>query len=306
MENKPLVSVAMATYNGEKFIREQLDSILCQTYPNIEIVVTDDCSTDATPAILDEYAAQHENVRVYHNEKNLGLTANFEKAASLSRGELIAFADQDDIWMPEKIEILTNNLGDNTLVYSDSAYIDREGNPLGKGISTYRHLINGRNLFTLDDDSGIWIPGHAAMFRRELLDKAIPFNPLFNHDISITIHAMIAGTVKAVPDKLVLYRQHGGNVVGGLGCHAPSKGPEPTKEEILLKSIARREALLAELPENEDKFRNYLSRMIRYEHNPVFINRFRRMMLRMRYLGRLYTPRKRNLLRKAHRVIRDF
>ncbi len=231
MENKPLVSIAMATYNGEEFLREQLDSILRQTYPNLEIVITDDRSTDSTPAILDEYAARHANIRVYHNEENLGFRLNFEKALSLTRGDFIALADQDDVWMPEKIATLMDNLGDNMLVYCDSAYIDREGKPLGRNYSSHRKLISGSNLFLFDEDSGFGISGHANLFRREVLDRAVPIDPHFFHDHWIALHAMIAGTVDYVPDRLVGYRQHSRNVAGGLGIHLIPRVPPLTREE---------------------------------------------------------------------------
>ena len=101
MQNK-LVSIAMATYNGEKYLKEQLDSIYAQTYKDIEVIVCDDCSSDKTVEILDEYKEKY-GLKYYINEKNLGFKKNFEKAISLCSGDFIALADQDDIWIENKI-----------------------------------------------------------------------------------------------------------------------------------------------------------------------------------------------------------
>src|SRR4051812_17962871 len=98
-----LVSVAMATYNGARYVAEQLDSILQQTYSLIEIVVVDDGSKDETVEIIKEYQAQHPCIRLYQNEINIGVNKTFEKAISYCSGEYIALSDQDDIWMPEKV-----------------------------------------------------------------------------------------------------------------------------------------------------------------------------------------------------------
>src|SRR3954447_21350143 len=97
----PEVSVVVATYNGARFLREQLDSILEQTVNDIEIVVNDDCSTDETFEILTSYSSDS-RVRVFRNETRSGALRNFSVAASNARGSYVAFSDQDDIWLPRK------------------------------------------------------------------------------------------------------------------------------------------------------------------------------------------------------------
>ena len=99
-----MISVAMATYNGEKFIREQLDSILAQTITDWELIVCDDVSTDSTIAILEEYANKDGRIQIHKNKVNLGFKRNFEKAISLCSGDYIALCDQDDIWKHDKVE----------------------------------------------------------------------------------------------------------------------------------------------------------------------------------------------------------
>ena len=101
-----MISIALTTYNGEKFLKEQLDSILNQTYSDYELVVCDDCSTDSTRQILKEYEKKDKRINVFLNNNNLGFKNNFEKAISLCTGEYIALSDQDDIWDEKKLEIL--------------------------------------------------------------------------------------------------------------------------------------------------------------------------------------------------------
>ena len=108
-------SVALCTYNGEKFLKEQLDSILNQTVKVDEIVVCDDGSTDATVSILNSYKEAFPSIfRVYQNEKNLRSVKNFEKAISLCENEIIFLCDQDDVWKPEKVSVFLEKFRENT------------------------------------------------------------------------------------------------------------------------------------------------------------------------------------------------
>lgn len=126
-----MISIVMATYNGEKYLREQVDSILAQTYQNFELIVCDDCSTDSTVRILQENEKQDGRIKVFVNEKNLGFKKNFEKAISLCKGEYIALSDQDDIWLPEHLQVLIENIGDKDLIGADSLLVDENNNEMG-------------------------------------------------------------------------------------------------------------------------------------------------------------------------------
>jgi len=108
-----MISIAMTAYNGEKYIREQLDSILAQTEDDFEVVICDDASTDSTLSILKEYEKKDNRFRIYENEGNLGYRENFNKAVSLCKGDFIAFSDQDDIWLPHHLQTLRENIGEN-------------------------------------------------------------------------------------------------------------------------------------------------------------------------------------------------
>lgn len=113
------ISIAMATYNGERFIREQLDSIAQQTLLPVELVVTDDGSNDSTLAIIDDFAKTAPfEVKIVRNEKQLGFADNFLKAASFCVGDFIAFCDQDDVWMVNKLERCMQAFHDNAVVLS--------------------------------------------------------------------------------------------------------------------------------------------------------------------------------------------
>jgi glycosyltransferase involved in cell wall biosynthesis len=101
-DNQPLVSIAMTTYNGEKFLIKQLDSLVNQTYHNIEIIIVDDCSSDKTLNILNQYSKENSNIQILANEKNIGLHNNFEKALKHCKGDYIALCDQDDFGMLKK------------------------------------------------------------------------------------------------------------------------------------------------------------------------------------------------------------
>ena len=112
----------MATYNGEKYLREKIDSILSKTIQNYELIVCDDCSTDTTWNILLDYQVQDKRIKCYRNEKNLGFKKNFEKAIRLCTGEYIALSDQDDIWTEDHLQVLYEGIGENDLVGAN-AYI---------------------------------------------------------------------------------------------------------------------------------------------------------------------------------------
>lgn len=122
-----MISIALAAYNGEKYIREQLDSILAQDYNNWELVICDDNSTDSTVGIINEYLERNNRVRLIRNEQNLVFVKNFEKAIKLCRGEYIALSDQDDIWTSDHLSKLLQELKTNDsiqLVCADAMLVD--------------------------------------------------------------------------------------------------------------------------------------------------------------------------------------
>ncbi len=208
------ISVALAAYNGSKFITEQLDSIINQSFAPDEIIVCDDCSTDDTFNILKEYAQEHPIVNVYENEVNLGFVKNFEKAAKLCTGDYILFSDQDDIWTFDHIEMLVNNLPGYDLVCGNAEYMTMDGQLTGR---TMKPLF-----FHQDGDIRIdfrkmifthYAQGAAMLIKREMLQKILPFPRGLFHDIWMGFATYLAGgKVKYLPDVILHYRRWGGNV----------------------------------------------------------------------------------------------
>ena len=136
MEQK-LVAVVMSTYNGERFIGEQLNSILKQTYRNFKIVIRDDGSTDRTVAIIKKYQEKYKNIEL-HTGKNLGFVKSFFELLSLTEADYYSYADQDDVWMENKIELAVNSLNEMdptkpALVFGNSDYYDENMNFIGPG-----------------------------------------------------------------------------------------------------------------------------------------------------------------------------
>ena len=129
MQPPPLVSIVMGTYNGSEFLREQMTTLLAQTYPSIEFVIIDDCSTDETYQVLQDYAASDSRIRLLRNTTNLGYNRNFEQAVKAANGDFIAIADQDDIWEVEKISEMMKswNKPDLVMLHSPSALFKTGG-----------------------------------------------------------------------------------------------------------------------------------------------------------------------------------
>jgi glycosyltransferase involved in cell wall biosynthesis len=202
----PLVSIAICIYNGEKYLEEQLDSLVGQTYPNIEIVAVDDGSKDGSREILRRYQAKYPIFRIFENDVNLGYVKNFEKAISLCEGEFIALCDQDDTWHPEKISKQVAAIGNHKLIYHDSAFMDEQGKLLKKKMSDIINLYRGSEpeIFFFYN----CVSGHSCLFRRELREEFLPFNPDHFHDQWIAYVAVNLGTIDCIPETLVNYRQH--------------------------------------------------------------------------------------------------
>jgi glycosyltransferase involved in cell wall biosynthesis len=195
----------LCTFNGAKFLKEQVDSILNQTYRSLELIISDDASEDTTPELLQSYES-NPVVRVFYHKKNIGLSGNFSFAAGQARGELIAFSDQDDIWLPEKIEKLVTALGTSNLVYSDSLLVDEKGESMNKKLSDLKKMYSG------DDSRGyflyscVW--GHGMLITKELLERSLPIPKDVHHDIWISFMAFQQGGIKYLDEVLTHYRRH--------------------------------------------------------------------------------------------------
>ena len=145
MKIKPLVSIAMTTYNGAQFLEEQINSILQQTYSNIELIVVDDCSTDNTYELLKSFLSKDKRIHIFKNKNNIGFVKNFCKAISLCSGDFIALSDQDDIWENNKVSKVVDCFEKNDcyVVVHDAVVIDADGNQLYDSFFALRHSRRG-------------------------------------------------------------------------------------------------------------------------------------------------------------------
>ncbi len=201
----------MATYNGEKYLREQVDSLLAQSYTTLEFIFVDDASSDSSLTILQEYASQDERIRLVTNPENQGLLATFETGIRNAKGEMIALSDQDDVWMPDKIRLLAGAIGSHSMIYADSALTDAAGIVTGK-FSDRNHLCDYPT--GLHYVFGTKAMGHAMLFKREIIDSALPFPDFVGHDFILGFAAAALNGVSYFPTTLVNYRQHSSNTMG--------------------------------------------------------------------------------------------
>ena len=206
-ETKHLISIALCTYNGEKHLEKQLESLIKQTYRPLEIIAIDDRSSDNTLSILNQYAKKYNFIKVIQNEENLGFVKNFEKAILHCTGSYIAMSDQDDIWLHTKVETLYKHMEDYMLVYHNSVFIDEHDKTIG-GKKLDEHFGKYDGCGNIPFLIANCIPGHTTMFRKELVPHILPFHKDFYHDWWIAFVAATIGKIKAIPDVLVKYRQH--------------------------------------------------------------------------------------------------
>lgn len=199
------VSVCIATYNGEKYIKEQLDSILPQLSKNDEVIISDDSSTDGTIEIIKNY--RDSRIKIIENQKFKSPIFNFENSLKNSSGDLIFLSDQDDKWMPDKVEEMVHELENYDLVISDCYWFGNQAN----GIVSNFEFRNSRRgvLKNLYKNSYI---GNCLAFRKEILEKALPFpKDIPMHDIWIGLVSDAFYRVLFINKKLSYWRRHEDN-----------------------------------------------------------------------------------------------
>jgi glycosyltransferase involved in cell wall biosynthesis len=209
--HRPRVSVCMATYNGERFLRLQMDSVLTQLGERDELVVTDDGSTDSTLQIVESY--RDPRVKILPFVKRLGATRAFERAIAYATGEYIFLCDQDDVWFPDKVAVSVQVLQDQAVlaVVSDARVIDGNGDTL---IESYQSWRGSREGFWSNWAKNGFL-GCCMAFRGSAKRILLPFPTTINmHDEWIGLCCSTAGFVRFTPRPLIAYRRHGGNVTG--------------------------------------------------------------------------------------------
>jgi len=209
------ISAAMATYNGGRFLKKQLDSILSQSLKPSEIIICDDGSTDDTINIIRGYPAES-NIRLLINDKNLGYIKNFEKAISLCSHPLIALSDQDDIWHKDKLRILSDEIGNNLAIFSDMTLIDDNDLPISESFENYQKIWFPENP-EIRHISLLWenyLTGCSCLIKKELFEICRPFPCDLPHDHWLALGASASGKIKHIDLKLTFYRKHSANTIG--------------------------------------------------------------------------------------------
>jgi glycosyltransferase involved in cell wall biosynthesis len=211
--SNPSISVAMTTFNGARYLGEQLTSLSCQTVKPLELVVCDDGSTDETAAILQSFSALAPfPVRIFQNAERLGYPQNFIKAASLCKGSLIAFCDQDDIWNDNKLSVVSEHFmqSDDLLVAHDFCVFFENRHRLIP--SYFRNLARSGLLPVVN------LKGCTLTLRRELIELVDwpPPQSRWSHDMWICFTALLLEKRGYIKQSLVRHRIHGNNTSGWL------------------------------------------------------------------------------------------
>lgn len=213
LDRKPLVSIVMATYNGERFLERQLQSLSALTYPNLELIICDDASTERTLEILRAFRVNYP-YKLIDNEIHHGLNENFTKAIQSAQGEFVALCDQDDIWLPNKIEILLEHVDEFGVISGSCMVIDEKDNYHTEAVMHDVYEDSHHDVYQLSDflDENP-ILGCASLIRKQLVDRCLPIpEGVLYHDWWIMINAVLRGNGVGYTDKVVInYRQHGKN-----------------------------------------------------------------------------------------------
>jgi glycosyltransferase involved in cell wall biosynthesis len=197
------ISVCIATYNGEAYIKEQLDSILSQLLFDYDIFVSDDCSSDATVTIIE--SIDYVRIRLFTNQTFASHVYNFEHALKHATKEYIFLSDQDDVWLPHKRETMLKYLTSYDVVLSDAFVVDEALHPLYPSFFAFNHSKKGffKNLYK---NSYL---GCCMAFNRKILDKSLPFPRDINmHDWWIGMITEVYGSVYLSDECLIQYRRH--------------------------------------------------------------------------------------------------
>lgn len=247
----PTVTILMAIYKPNiQWLEEQLESLNKQTYPKLKLLVWNDSPYDKMnyDEIFSRYINKYPYV-LYKGERNMGSNKAFEKLTELANSDYVAYCDQDDIWLPQKIEVLVDfALKENAgLLCSDMQIIDGNGKLVANSITTVRphHVfVNKDNKFE-SLCSRNFIVGCTTLVKTELAKKAIPFPDEFVHDWWIGLNISIEGKIYIINKPLIEYRIHGNNQTGVMmgvkdyqSYYEKRVKPVVQRSEILLKRLS--------------------------------------------------------------------
>ncbi len=272
------LSIALATYNGERYIAEQLESILRQTRLPDELVVSDDASVDATRAIVLDFARHAPfPVRFHANIERLGSTRNFEVAIRACGGDIIFLCDQDDVWYPDKIALMEErfiNDPEAGIVFTDADVVDQDLHPLGLRLWKAVRFSPGEQAQVSAQGAfsvllkRFAVTGATMAFRSSYRDLVLPISELWVHDGWIAMLIAAVSQLAALPTPLIAYRQHSANQIG-----IPYRGRNHGKTCAAIHGpqVLRYEAVLARLREFADRFPDSRQNMHRLDETTTFL-----------------------------------
>lgn len=215
------IDILLATYNGEKFVKEQIESILNQTYENFNLIISDDASTDNTLNILEEYEKKDTRIKVFKKEKNEGLINNFEFLLKNVTSDYFMFSDQDDIWKKDKIEKSINKLKEKNsgLVYTDLEIVDEKLNVIypsyWKYKQIYKKIIKYNNFEVLYLNN--FVTGCTILAKSKYIKDILPLprnSKFVLHDYWTALIISAKDKISYVEEPTIQYRQHKNNRVG--------------------------------------------------------------------------------------------
>jgi len=283
--SRPPLSVAMCTYNGSRYVGIQIDSILGQTMPIDELIVSDDGSTDETIDIIREKFSKIDTPRlIILQGERLGITRNFERALSACNGDILFLCDQDDVWLPNKVEIFVHFMEEHPdvlLAFSDARLVDAEAHDLGTSqfemVRLSKHLIRsltGSSPLTALLRRNV-VTGATVALRRDLLVFARPFVNGWLHDEWLAICAAAKGRLGVIQEPLIQYRQHSNNQCGMRPSGLQEKLSAAMQSKSSSQSTMRLERLLERLGEAEPSVHKHIRRALEFERARIHSNQGR-------------------------------
>ncbi len=260
------MQILMSTYNGERFLAEQIESLRAQTWKNLEILIRDDGSKDRTPDILMEYGKEYKNIKIFL-EENKGVSESFFELLKKSDADFVAFCDQDDIWLEEKIEKAIEKIDKKkgpVLYCSNKILVDSAGNPM-KNQDTRKRIPGFGNAVVECICTGCTTVMNQEMAR--IIKSRLPKHAIL-HDWWCYLAASYVGNVIFDERAYIRYRQHGENVVG---ARAGFWGELQSKAAYLKKSRGKLEKQLsdfAKLYQGDEKKDALVRKILAARHFP--------------------------------------
>lgn len=270
--NADTIDILLPTYNGEKYLKEQIDSILNQTYKNIRLIISDDCSKDSTPKILEEYRGKDERIELYLQKENIGVVKGIEFLLKKVKSNYYMLADQDDVWLPMKVEksIETLKKENADLVFGDLEVVDQDLKTmypsfgdfmlLNRKIKKYINSYKVNYLYNC-------VTGCTVLSKKEFIEKILPIpteSKYLIHDHWIGLVVALNGKLAYMPEKYIKYRQHGNNQVGTDKISHGFKNIKQVRELFINVKLGvfgtyvnNKEKFSKELQEQNEKALNY-------------------------------------------------